>query len=312
MADLGKMFGGGITETFLGLPPGDLARPEGDIVIFGADCATPYASVGAYCAGGPAAIRAGAAAYSGDLGKVNFDLGGPVLPTGVRAVDAGDLAVDPDDAAGNRAAIAGATRRILAAGAVPVLLGGDDSLPIPLLEALGDGEEPLTILQIDAHIDWRDAVEGERLGLSSTMRRASEMDHVERIIQVGARGIGSAGMAELQAARDWGVHLVPAHELEARAVAALVPEGARVAVCFDCDALDPAIMPAVIAPTAGGLTYAQVLGLIRAVAARARIAAFDMVEFMPDRDRDGDGARTAAQLLASVLGIIAGQRVGGG
>lgn len=313
MADLGDMFGGGLTATFLGLPEGDPVAPEGDIVIFGADCATPYASVGAYCAGGPAAIRAGGAAYSGDLTKVNFDLLGPVLPEGVRAVDAGDLAVDADDAPGNRAAIAETTRRIVAAGAVPVLLGGDDSLPIPLLEALGAGEGPLTILQIDAHIDWRDEVEGEPLGLSSTMRRASEMAHVERIIQVGVRGIGSAGMTELQAARDWGVHLIPAHEFtDVHAVADLIPEGARVAICFDCDALDPSIMPAVIAPTAGGLSYAQVLGLIRAVAARARIASFDMVEFMPARDRDGVGARTAAQLLASVLGLIGGQCRGAG
>ena len=308
MADLGEMFGGGATATFLGLPAGDPAAPAGDIVIFGADCATPYASVGAYCAGGPAAIRAGGAAYSGDLSKVNFDLGGPLLPAGVRAVDAGDLAVDPADAGGNRAAIAETARRILAVDAVPVLLGGDDSLPIPLLEALGEGEGPLTVLQIDAHIDWRDEVEGERRGLSSTMRRASEMAHVERIIQVGARGIGSAGMTELQAARDWGVHLIPAHEFsDAQAVAGLIPEGARVAICFDCDALDPSIMPAVIAPTAGGLSYGQVLGLIRAVAARARIASFDMVEFMPTGDRDGEGARTAAQLLASVLGLIGEQ-----
>lgn len=311
MAELKDMFGGGgEAGTFLGLPrAGDLAGLTADIVVFGADCATPYASVGAYCAGGPAAIRAGAAAYAGDTGKVNFDLGGPVLPAGLGAVDAGDLPVRAEEAAANRATITEATARIVAAGAVPVMLGGDDSLPIPMLAALAEGG-PLTILQIDAHIDWRDEVEGERLGLSSTMRRASEMAHVERIIQVGARGIGSAGMAELQAAREWGAHLIPAHELEAGGIeraAALVPDGARVAICFDCDALDPSVMPAVIAPTAGGLRYGQALGLIRAVAARARIAAFDLVEFMPARDRDGDGARTAAQLLTSVLGMIGRQ-----
>lgn len=311
MAKLKDMFGGGgESGTFLGLPrAGNLAALEADIVVFGADCATSYPSVGAYCAGGPAAIRAGAAAYAGDMGKVNFDLGGPVLPPDVRAVDAGDLAVRADDAPANRAMIADATRSILAAGAVPVLLGGDDSLPIPMLAALEVGG-PLTIVQIDAHIDWRDEVEGERLGLSSTMRRASEMAHVDRIIQIGARGIGSAGMAELTAARDWGAHLIPAHELGFGGLdraAALVPEGGQVAICFDCDALDPSIMPSVIAPTAGGLSYGQALALIGAVAARARIAAFDLVELMPAHDRDGEGARTAGQLLASVLGIIGRQ-----
>lgn len=313
MIDLADMFGGGgAAGTFLGLPrAGALDSTDADVVVIGADCATPYASVGAYCAGGPKAMRAGGAAYAGDMTRVNFDLGGPILPAGARVVDAGDLPTDPADPPGNRARIEAAARAVLGAGAVPVLLGGDDSVPIPFLSAY-DGHGPLTILQIDAHIDWRDEVQGERLGLSSTMRRASEMGHVERIVQVGARGIGSAGMGSLQAARDWGAQLIPADALAgdglARAVA-LIPEGARVVICFDCDALDPAIMPAVIAPTAGGLGYGEALRLIRGVAARARIVGFDLVEFMPARDRDGEGARLAAQLLASVIGVIARQAV---
>ena len=142
------------------------------------------------------------------------------------------------------------------------------------------------------------------------MRRASEMTHVERIVQVGARGVGSAGMDALEAAQAWGAHLIPAHELAeggiARAVG-LIPEGARVVICFDCDALDPSIMPAVIAPTAGGLSYGEALRLIRQVADKAVIAGVDLVEFMPERDRDGIGARTAAQLLTSVIGLIGRQ-----
>ncbi len=307
MPGLKDMLGGSPLETFLGLPK---AEPDADIVLFGADCATPYASVGAYCAGGPAAIRAGSADYAGATDRVNFDLGGPVLPPGIQAVDAGDLVTDPARAGDNRTAIRDMTAGILSARAVPVVLGGDDSVPIPMLEAFA-GHGPVTILQIDAHIDWRDAVQGERMGLSSTMRRASEMDHVERIIQIGARGVGSAGMDALQAARDWGAHLIAAHEIDDWSLARLtelVPEGAKVVVCFDCDALDPAIMPAVIAPTAGGLSYQQVLKILRTVAGRARIAGFDMVEFMPSADRDGIGARTAAQLLTTVLGLIGRQK----
>ncbi len=283
MTTLSELLGGaGAPETFLGLPKAAGAG-QGNIVILGADCATPYASVGAYCAGGADAIRAGSADYMGDRARINFDLGTSMFPEGVQVVDAGNLPTDAQDA--------------------------DDSLPIPMLEALAP-RGPLTILQIDAHIDWRDDVGGERWGLSSTMRRASEMAHVERIIQVGARGVGSAGPADLAAARAWGATIVPAVELETGGLQAaldLIPEGAQVVVCFDCDALDPAIMPAVIAPTNGGLSYGQALALIRGAAARGRIVAFDMVEFMPANDRDGVGARTAAQLLTSVLGVIAGQ-----
>ncbi|WP_146345062.1 arginase family protein [Phaeobacter marinintestinus] len=314
MADLKDMFGAaGESGTFLGLPKGDVsdaaAAPKADIVIMGADCATPYASVGAYCAGGPDAIRAGSADYAGDTRKVNFDLLGPLLPDGIRAVDAGNLSVDPLNAPASRGAIRQAIGQVLQAGAVPVLLGGDDSLPIPILEAMAPAG-PLTILQIDAHIDWRDEVDGERLGLSSTMRRASEMEHVVQIIQVGARGVGSAGMAELEAARDWGAVIIPAHDMPHggldRAID-LIPEGGQIALCIDCDALDPSIMPAVIAPTAGGLTYAQALYLIRGAAARGRIAAVDLVEFMPERDQNGAGAVTAAQLLTTILGLIGRQ-----
>ncbi|TMV06580.1 arginase [Ruegeria sediminis] len=301
--------GGGEAGNLLGLPTGDFDEIAADIVVFGADCATPYGSVGAYCAGGPFAIRTGAAAYAGDTGKVNFDLGGPVLPAGVRAVDAGDLSVDAVDAPGNRAKVENATKAVLQAGAVPILLGGDDSVPIPFLQAY-EAHGPLTVLQIDAHIDWRDEVQGERMGLSSTMRRASEMRHVERIVQVGARGVGSAGMDALEAATAWGAHLIPAHELSAGGMERaldLIPARAQVVICFDCDALDPAIMPAVIAATAGGLSYGQALHLIKGVAAKARIAGFDLVEFMPERDRDQAGARTAAQLVTSVLGLVGRQ-----
>lgn len=310
MADLKDMFGAAARGTgFLGLPMTRPDDPEADVVILGADCATPYPSVGAYCAGGPAAMRQGGAAYAGDMGRVNFDLMGPILAPGIRAADAGDLDLAPDRPEENRARICEATRAVLAAGAVPVLLGGDDSVPIPFLQAF-EGRGPLTILQIDAHIDWRDTVEGTGWGLSSTMRRASEMAHVERIVQVGARGVGSAGIEDLRAAQDWGAQLVSAHELPgdglARAIS-LIPEGAEVVICFDLDALDPSIMPAVIAPTAGGLGYAQALALIRGVAARARIAGFELVEFKPDADRDGTGARTAAQLLTSVLGLVSRQ-----
>lgn len=311
MATLGSMFGAGRVETFMGLPScPDLDLRGARIALIGADGCTPYPSVGFYCAGGPEAIRAASASYAANLTHVDFDLGGPMLPEGVRAVDCGDLAVRSDDPEGNRDLIRGAVGAILDQAAVPVLLGGDDSLPIPMLQALGDAGRRVTILQIDAHIDWRDEVGGERWGLSSTMRRASEMAHVERIIQVGQRGIGSARPRDLQDAQDWGVQFVPAGEVARAGVwraVDLIPEGSDVVICLDVDALDPSIMPAVIGRTAGGLGYWHVLELIGAVAETSRIAAFDMVEFMPDRDIDGQGATVAAQLLAAVMGILARQ-----
>ncbi|QYK40223.1 MAG: arginase family protein [Paracoccaceae bacterium] len=308
MATLAEMFGGG-AETFMGLPADD-GRTAHRAVILGADGCTPYASVGFYCEGGPAAIRAAGAAYAANLHHVNFDLGGPVLPPGVTIADAGNVPVTPDDPDGNRDRLRRAVSGIAARGAVPVLLGGDDSLPIPMLQALSGRDRPLTILQIDAHVDWRDEVAGERLGLSSTMRRASEMAHVGTMIQVGQRGIGSARPGDLADAQARGVVFVPASRVfrdGTDAALAAIPPGSDIAICLDVDALDPAIMPAAIGRTAGGLTYWHVVDLIAGAAARGRIVAFDMVELMPARDIDGQGAMLAAQLLATVLGIIARQ-----
>lgn len=312
MADLAQMLGAGDADGFLGWPVAETAQGS-DIAVIGVDCATPYASVGPYCAGGPAAIRDGARTFCDGADRMNFDLDGPVLPTGIRGVDLGDLAVDPADPEGNRALIQAAVADVRAAGAVPILLGGDDSIPIPMLAALAP-EDPITVLQVDAHIDWRDEVDGERWGLSSTMRRASEMGHVERIVQAGVRGMGSARSGDYADACAWGVTFVTGREIArdgvARAVEA-VPKGSRVAIAFDCDALDPSEMPAVIGRTAGGLRYTQALDLIEGVAAKAEIVAFDLVEFMPQRDVDGIGGMTAAQLAAAVAGIIARQRVAG-
>ena len=304
MATLGEMFGAGRVETFLGL-----ARWEGQpvrAVVLGADCATPYASAGAYCAGGPAAIRAATGDYAANLTHVNFDLGRVGFDAAAVA-DGGDVPADPDDAVGKRARIEAAVGRVLAARAVPVLLGGDDSLPIPMLAAWA-GQGPVTVLQIDAHIDWRDEVQGERWGLSSTMRRASEMAQVERIVQVGQRGIGSARPGDLADARGWGVAFVPAAEVARDGVGralSLIPEGAAVVVVLDCDALDPSVMPAVIARVPGGLAYWDVLALLEGVAAKARIAGMAVTEFMPARDLDGQGAAVAAGIVTTVLGLIA-------
>ncbi|NJM83030.1 MAG: arginase, partial [Tabrizicola sp.] len=306
-----RCFGAGSAETFLGLPRcRDLSRLSARMALIGADGCTPYPSVGFYCAGGPMVIRAAAAIFAQSLGHMNFDLGGPVFPDEISAVDAGDLPQDVADPEGNRARIFGAVNQILDRRAVPVLIGGDDSLPIPMLEAYGARGTAFTILQIDAHIDWRDEVGGERLGLSSTMRRASEMTHVERIVQMGCRGTGSARVQDAADAMDWGVEFVPAGEVARSGVwraVDLVPEGAEVIICLDLDALDPSVMPAVIGRTAGGLSYWQVLEAVAGVAEKARIAGVAMTEFMPERDVDGLGAMLAAQLLAGIMGIMARQ-----
>ncbi len=314
--NLSALYGAtGENATFLGLDRcEDLAALTAPIAIIGAPCATPYKYVGAYCRNAPDGLRRATAALAFNIDCHDFDSGGPVFPRReLRAVDCGDIAFDEADSEGNRAAIRAAVATILGRGAVPVVLGGDDSIPIPMLQGLGDtaGGRRFTILQIDAHIDWRPTHAGEFWGLSSTMRRASEMGHVERIIQVGQRGIGTATGQDWQDAKDWGVAFVGAERIHTEGLGttlSLIPEGSEIVVCIDADALDPALIPGVIGRAPGGLTYYQTLGLIRGAAARGRIAMMDFVEFMPERDVDGLGAFTFARLITSALGVIARQR----
>jgi agmatinase len=312
-AQIGSMYGSVSASTFMGLPSATLAEgARADIALLGAATATPYPSVGAYCADAPQAIRAGIANWAATREHMDFDLGGRLLPQGVTAVDCGDLSIDPQNAEANRTTIRNAIGTLLDGGAVPVLLGGDDSVPIPLFQAF-EGRGSFAILQIDAHIDWRDEVQGLTLGLSSPMRRASEMGWIERIVQVGARGTGSARVSDYEDALTAGVTFVTARDVMRhgiRAAVEAIPEGANLIVTLDVDGLDPSVIPAVIGRAPGGLSYWQTVELLRAAAERARIAAFDLVEFVPDRDIQQQGALVAARLVANAIGLIARQRAG--
>ena len=293
--------------TFAGLPSAALARP-GQIGVLGIDHATPYdPGKPSHSAGAPAAIRAALTGYNRLPDHYDFDLGG-LRPDG--AVDCGDVPGDPTDPPGNREAITAAVRALVDADAIPLVLGGDDSVPIPMFRAF-EGRGPLTVVQIDAHLDWRDEVRGERYGWSSPMRRASEMPWIRRMVQVGLRGVGSARAQEVADARAWGSRLVPVAEVHRHGMARvldLVETDADCLVTLDCDGMDPSILPAVAAPVPGGLLYWQMLDLLAGLAAKCRIVGFDLVELMPARDTTGISALTAARLACNAIAAIATSR----
>jgi agmatinase len=143
---------------FANLPAGDPARLDGArIAIIGASEASPYKpGTPSHSANAPAAIRTASTGFAGQLQQFDFDLEASLFgPNGETwgMVDCGDIATDAGDAAGNRHRIEQATRQVLAAGAVPVILGGDDSVPIPWFWGF-EGGGPFTVLQVDAHADW--------------------------------------------------------------------------------------------------------------------------------------------------------------
>lgn len=295
--------------TFLGVEACALTTPlpVADAILFGASDATPYL-VGqtSHAAKGPDFIRRALRHYESDLTRWDFDQEGELLAAELRVLDCGNLETDPGTPESNRDVIRTSTQAILSAGAVPILLGGDDSVPIPFFEAFRKSKG-LTILQIDAHLDWCDLRNGSGYTFSSTMRRASELPWVRSIVQVGLRGVGGSGRAELDYAKAWGAKMVTAREVRLHGITHVLKEiedGSDCLITIDCDGLDPSVIPGVLIPQPGGLSYFDVIDLIRGVASKCRIVGLDIVEFVPERDVQNLGAIAISRIICTALGCI--------
>lgn len=295
--------------TFLGLPAVGTAQTgdEPGVAILGIPFGVPYTSPGhtAGCADAPNAIRTRSRRLANFADHHDFDLDGPMLVGSplLRVVDAGDVDGSSEDGEGNAERAEAAVRSLLATGAIPIVLGGDDSVPIPVLRAYA-GRDPLIVLQVDAHLDFRDEVAGVRDGYSSTMRRASEMDHVGRIVQVGLRGVGSARTSDVADARAAGNLLVTARELRERGVEWLLgalPRGAPVFIAFDLDGLDPSVAPAVSGVSPGGLSYDEAGDLVGGVAGRCRVVGAAFTELVPALDVNGISALVVVRMVMRLL-----------
>ncbi len=292
--------------TFMGVPVISSDQlSQADVVIVGIPEATPYEpDKSSHCSDAPGAIRGAAAKYSGWHAHYDFDHDAPLLDLDrIYVGDIGDIQGNPNAPVQNRQRITAAISEILQASAMPIVMGGDDSVPIPVFEAYA-ALQPLWIIQIDAHIDWRNERNGERMGWSSTMRRASEMPWIEGIVQIGIRGVGSATPSDVNDAKAWGAHIITAREVHAKGIAhALhtIPAGSNCLISLDCDGLDPSIVPAVAAKAPGGLTYLQILEIFDFVKKHHKLVGFNLVELAPQFDVGGISALTAARIICAAI-----------
>ncbi len=304
----------------------DLDALDAHVAILGVPYGDPYSidEVTNDQTNAPTAVRQASDRISTGPDQWDFDLGGTVLDgRAVKTVDCGDVPGEARDLDGHYRRAEAAVRKILAAGALPITIGGDHGVPIPVLRAFagasggageGAGEGaaevagPVTLVHIDAHLDWRDEVNGAREGYSSPIRRASEMAHVGEIFQIGLRAQGSARAEEVDAALSYGAHLITAFELHDTGMAAVlarIPDGGRYYLTIDADGLDPAVMPAVAAPAPGGVTYHQACKLIQGLVTKGRVVGMDIVEITPKRDVNAISAITAGRMIVNLVGAAA-------
>ena len=284
----------------------DWAKIDADVAVMGAplDMGTQYRSGARF---GPRSIREASTLFSfGHAGAYDHEDDVTYLPGNVRIVDIGDADIIHTDQAQSHANIERGVRAILAAGAMPVVMGGDHSITIPCIAAF-DGQPPIHVVQIDAHLDFVDVRHGVRNGHGSPMRRAADQAHVSGMTQLGIRNVSSTARDGYVQARAMGSDILSVRQVRALGVAAVlerVPAGKRYYLTIDIDGFDPSIAPGTGTPSHGGFTYYEGLELIAGLARRGTIVGLDLVEVAPAYDPTESTSILAAQLLLNAIGRI--------
>lgn len=284
----------------------DWAQIDADVAVMGApfDAGTQFRAGARF---GPRSVREASTLFSfGHAGAYDHEDDCTYLPESVRIVDIGDADIVHTDTARSHANICTGVKAMLAAGALPIVIGGDHSVNIPIIEAF-EGQGDIHILQIDAHLDFVDERHGVRVGHGSPMRRAAEKPWVTGLTQVGIRNVSSTAREGYEAARAMGSDILSVRQargLGMQAVIDRIPAGARVYVTLDIDGFCPSIAPGTGTPSHGGFLYYEVLEMLQAVAKRHEVVGMDLVEVAPDYDQTQSTSILAAQILLNFLGFI--------
>ena len=294
--------------TFLGFPLKlDLDKLDAHIAILGIPFGMPYRpeEMANDQSLGPDAIRQNAQWVFNTRNHYDWDLGGPLLDDQeIIVVDCGNVTADLSDHLEHYRRAEKAAKKIFKTGATLITLGGDHGVSIPVMRAL-KRDQNITLIHIDAHLDWREEVNGVSEGYSSPIRRASEMDWIGHIVQIGMRGIGSARKSEVKSAVNYGADIITAyelHEIGMEAVLERIPSGGIYYLSIDADGLDPTIMPAVLGQTPGGLNWFQIHKLIHGLVKKGRVLGMDLVEIAPSYDLGKITLVHAERLICNFIG----------
>jgi agmatinase len=224
---------------------------------------------------------------------------------GIQLVDCGDQDILYLKVERTFAAITDSVEKILYARTFPIILGGDHSITFPVVRAFKK-YNPLHLIHIDAHLDYNDSVEGVLLANGSPIKRVSELNFVDKIVQIGMRGIRAREDAYNDSISR-GNRIITISDFRRMGVEEIlnqIPDRDHLYVTIDIDALDPSIAPGTTSPCFNGMTYKEMRDLLIGIASRGSVIGFDLVEVNPFLDPVGLTQSAAVMLILEFLGAI--------
>jgi len=256
---------------------------------------------------GPRQIRADSVLirpYNMATGAAPFD--------SLSVADIGDVALNTFNLQDAVRIIEAYYHALMAHPVVPLTLGGDHTLTLPILRAIARKHGPVGLVHVDAHTDTNDNMFGEKICHGTTFRRAVEEGLLDcsRVVQIGQRAQGYSS-GDFQWGVDQGFRLVRAEHCWHRSLAPLMDEvrvtmGERpMYISFDIDGVDPAFAPGTGTPEVGGLTSVQALEIVRGCKGM-HIVGGDLVEVSPPYDQSGNTSQLGANLLYEMLCVLPG------
>ena len=283
----------------------DWDKIKADIAVLGA----PFDAGSQFRSGarmGPRGIREASTLFSfGHGGAYDHEDDITYLPADTtRIVDIGDADIIHTDTIQSHANIEFGVKKILEAKAIPVVLGGDHSVNIPCINAFRN-EDPIHIIQIDAHLDFVNERHGVRFGHGNPMYRASEKEYVSGMTQIGIRNVSSTAREGYIEAKEGGSKIFSVRQFRKMGISQIlntIPKNIRYYLTIDIDAFDPSIASGTGTPSHGGFYYYEILELIDGLTKQGNIAGLDLVEVAPDYDITNSTSTLAAQLLMNIMG----------
>jgi agmatinase len=231
-------------------------------------------------------------------------------------VDFGDAPVLPADSVASHQAIEHTVAAVLAAGAIPVILGGDHSIAEPDIRAVAAKHGPVGLVHFDAHTDTGTEVFGVARSHGTPMYRLVEQGAVDaaRYVQIGLRGYWP-GEREFAWQREKGITSLFMHDVRALSIEEIVGRtigtvgSGPVFLSIDIDVLDPSVAPGTGTPEPGGMSAAELMWAARTLATELELVGAELVEVIPTAVGSADvTALVADRVVREVLTGIALRR----